>query len=150
MKNFKNILVTTDFSPDSHAALNEAVALAERFGSTVYLLHAVDRIEACAVDYCLSEGQVEATKEKLLREARQKLEEEIKPYSGRKGITIAADLRYGHTYDEILKEEAEKHIDLLVIGAHSKKTLWQRVRRHLTDRLTNFSYSDVLVVRHAM
>ncbi len=149
MKNFKNILVTTDFSPDSHAALNEAVALAERFGSTVYVLHAVDKIEACAVDYCLSEGQVAATKEKLLREARQKLDEEIRPYRDRKGISIIADLRYGHTYDEIISEETEKHIDLLVIGAHPVKTFRQRLVRHLSDRLVRYSPSKILVVRHA-
>lgn len=149
MRNINKILVATDFSPDSRTALDEAVALGEKFKSTVYVLHAVDTIQECAVDYCLTDGQIEATKGKLLGEAKRKLDEELARYKNRKDVALVADLRYGHTYDEILKEESEKHIDLLVVGPHPKKTVWQRLSRHLVDRLANNSTCDTLVVRHA-
>ena len=57
MNTIKNILVATDFSAASQTALDEAVELAEKLKATVYVLHAVDKIEECAVDYCLSEEQ---------------------------------------------------------------------------------------------
>jgi nucleotide-binding universal stress UspA family protein len=135
MKKIKNILVATDFSPASREALDHAVALAEKLKASVYVLHAVDKIEQCAVDYCLSEEQIEAEKNKLLREARRSLNSEIGRYKGRTGIAIKADLRYGRALDEILREEAEKNIDLLVIGPHDKNTLWRRMTSRLSDRL---------------
>ncbi len=150
MNTIKNILVATDFSAASQAALNEAVALAERLKATVYVLHAVDKIEECAVDYCLSEEQVEGEKNKLINEARLKLDSEKNRFRNNKDVSILSDVRYGKTIDEILKEESEKEINLLVIGPHARKTLWQKMRSHLTEKLTERSLCDTLVVHPAV
>ncbi|MDR5726903.1 MAG: universal stress protein, partial [Terriglobia bacterium] len=37
----KKILVPIDFSPSSHAALDAATELAQRFGSEIFLLHVI-------------------------------------------------------------------------------------------------------------
>ncbi len=55
----KNILVPTDFSQYSDKAFKEAVILAEKFKSKIYLLHVYDEgIQQCVVDYCLPVEQV--------------------------------------------------------------------------------------------
>lgn len=150
MNTIKNILVATDFSAASQAALNDAVALAERLKATVYVLHAVDKIEECAVDYCLSEEQIEGEKNKLINEARLKLDNEINRFRDNKSVSILSDIRYGKTIDEIVKEESEKEINLLVIGQHARKTLWQKMKSHLTEKLTERSLCDTLVVHPAV
>ncbi len=150
MNTIKNILVATDFSAASQAALNEAVSLAERLKATVYVLHAVNKIEECAVDYCLSEEQIVGEKNKLINEARLKLDNEKNRFRNNKGVSILSDIRYGKTIDEILKEEREKEINLLVIGPHARKTLWQKMRSHLTEKLTERSLCDTLVVHPAV
>ncbi len=149
MKQFKNILVATDFSQDSRAALDEAVLMAEKFKAKVYVLHAVDKIQAYGPDYFPSMEEIESVKSRLLSEARKKLEREVKRVNGKRGVAIIPDLRYGRAYDEILHEESEKNIDLLVMGTHAKNTLWQKLSRHLSDKLARQSICDTLIVRHS-
>jgi nucleotide-binding universal stress UspA family protein len=150
MKSNMNILVATDFSQDSRKALDEAVQLARRLNSTIFLMHAVDAVEQCAVDYCLSYEDVEATKNKLIQDAKVKLDGEIRRFAHEKDISIVPEVRYGHTYDEIIKEESEKNIDLLVIGQHDRKSLWKRLASHLSTRLASNPMRDTLVIPHAV
>ncbi|MBK7550265.1 MAG: universal stress protein [Syntrophaceae bacterium] len=49
----KSILVPTDFSEHSDRAVRQAVDIAEQHNSKIYLLHVVDRLQQCAIDYCI-------------------------------------------------------------------------------------------------
>lgn len=150
MNTIKNILVVTDFTEASRKALDEAVALAEQMKSTVHVLHIVEKIEECAVDYCLSEEQIAGEKSKLIDEARGRLDAEINRLKNTRGVNVVSDIRYGRTIDEILREEREKNINLLVIGPHPRKTAWQRFRTHLSEKLMERSSCDTLVVHPAL
>jgi nucleotide-binding universal stress UspA family protein len=143
-----NILVATDFSGDSGKALDEGVKLARRLNAIIFLMHAIDAIDQCSVDYCLNFEDVEATKEKLIREAREKLDEEIMRVDAR-DISIIPEVRYGRTYEEIIKDESEKYIDLLVVGQHGRRSFWNRMATHLSTRLVKNPARDILVVHHA-
>lgn len=146
MKTIKKILVPTDFSKDSQAALDEAVFLAEKINAEVYLLHSVDRIADCVADYCFDETSVEAAKVRSLDDARRKLDREIGRYGS--GVSIIPDVRYGGAYDEITRAESEKGIDLLIIGPHIRRNFWQKITTHLSDRLERNPIVDTLVVHH--
>jgi universal stress protein A len=150
MNTLKNILVATDFSAASRYALDEAVELARKLKAVIYVVHAVDTIKDCAVDACLSEAQIAGEKKKLIDEARRNLDTEIGRFRNRKDVVIKSDVRYGITLDEILQEEREKNIDLLVISPHDRKSLWQRIRSHLSEKLMIRSSCDTLVVHHAV
>jgi nucleotide-binding universal stress UspA family protein len=150
MKTIRKIMVATDFSKDSQSALDEAVVLAEKLNAEVYLLHAVDKITDCVADYCLSEDQSEGAKSNALGNARRNMDREIGRFADRKGVSIKADLRYGRTYEEIVKAESEKNIDLLVIGPHARKTAWQRFTTHLSDKIERNPSVDTLVVHGAV
>ncbi len=149
MKTLKNILVATDFSPDSKIALDEAVDLAKKFKSNIYVLHAIERIQECVADFCLSSEQVEGTKNGMVNEAQKELRNEMRRFQNLKGIKMIPEVKYGRSYDEILNELSEKQIDLLVIGPHAKKSFWQRISTHLSDKLMRNSLSDTLIVHHA-
>ncbi|HEX9157287.1 MAG TPA: universal stress protein, partial [Syntrophales bacterium] len=49
----KAILVPTDFSEYSDRAIKEAVDIAAQNNSKIYLLHVVDKLQQCAIDYCI-------------------------------------------------------------------------------------------------
>jgi nucleotide-binding universal stress UspA family protein len=150
MNSKMNILVATDFSQDSRKALDEAVQLARRLNSTIFLMHAINEVEQCAVDYCLSFEDVEATKNRLIQEAKIKLDGEVKRYAGERNVSIVPEVRYGHTYEEIVREESERNIDLLVVGQHDRKSLWKKMASHLSTRLANNPSRDTLVIPHAV
>ncbi len=149
MKTIRKILVATDFSGDSRAALDEAVNLAEKLNAEVYLFHAVDRIVDCAADYCLETDKVEGVKNDLVRSARERLDHEIRRFTERSSVKITPELRYGNTYEEILKAEKEKGVDLFVMGPHSRKSAWARFRTHLSDRIEKNLAIDTLLVHGA-
>src|SRR5260370_35466085 len=71
---FSSIVVPTDFSPRSEAAVNHAVELARRLGAQVTLLHLVP--EPTAFDYTM--GGIPAEEwEQAREEAKKKLDQEL-------------------------------------------------------------------------
>jgi nucleotide-binding universal stress UspA family protein len=57
--------VATDFTDESDAALREAFDIGKKFQASVRLLHLIDDIRQCAIDYCLSESEILAEKNKI-------------------------------------------------------------------------------------
>lgn len=147
MKAIKNILVTTDFSSDSDFAIEEAAWLAKKFHSKLYILDVVDRIEECTADYCIPYEVIKGEKDRLMKEARKKMTKKVAEMETRFQIKAVADVRYGDAYDEIMKEEAEKHIDLVVIAPHERRTIGGKLFSHLSDKVAKNSPCDTLLVK---
>ncbi len=147
MKSIKNILVATDFSSDSDFAVEEAAWLAKKFHSKLYMLDVVDRIEEGTGDYVLPYEVVEGEKMKLMKEARKRMAKKVAEMESKFQIKAVADIRYGDAYAEIMKEEEEKHIDLLVIAPHERKTFGGKLFSHLADKIAKNSPCDTLLVK---
>lgn len=141
------MLVTTDFTPESDAALREAVGIGEQFRSTVYLLNVIPTIEQCAVDYCLSEPEMIAEKNKLREEAELKMDEMIRRIAPDAVVQVVKEVRFGDTIDEILGFEHEHSIDLVVASPHRPKRRWFRDTHHLMKDLVDKSICETMVVR---
>jgi nucleotide-binding universal stress UspA family protein len=69
----KNILVPTDFSSSSDKALKRAVDIALQHKSKIYVLHVIDEIMQCAVDYCLDISVVKQVEKQSVKFAEEKL-----------------------------------------------------------------------------
>lgn len=147
MKTIKNILVATDFSKESDIAVEEAAWLAKKFHSTLYMLDVVDRIEECTADYCMPYEVLISEKEKLMKDAKKRLMKKVVEMETRFQIKAIADVRYGDIYDEIMKEETDKNIDLVVVAPHERKSIGGRLFSHLTDKIVKNSHCDTLLVR---
>src|SRR5262245_57605812 len=108
----KNILVATDFSPPSEAAVRMAFALAVKTEATVHVLH---------VFTLQDKTESEALTEHAARAAeRRKLDAiaDAQRGSGRLGDVLWSD---GDPAVEILNAAQAKGADLLVIGASGRK-----------------------------
>jgi len=147
MKSIKNILVTTDFSTDSDTAVEEAAWLAKKFHSKLYMIDVVDRIEECTGDYCMPYEIVQGEREKLFKDARKRMAKKVAEMESKFQIKAVADIRYGDAYDEIMKEELERHIDLIVLAPHERKTIGGKLFSHLSDKLAKNSPCDTLLVK---
>ena len=84
----KNILVPTDFSEYSDKALKKAVDIALQHKSKIYVLHVVDEVMQCAVDYCLDITLVKQIEKQSLKFAKEKLQKEVDELAQSKGIQI--------------------------------------------------------------
>ncbi|MGO9136183.1 MAG: universal stress protein [Syntrophales bacterium] len=142
----KKILVPTDFSEYSDRALKQAVDIASEHNSKIYLLHVVDEIMQCAVDYCLDAAVVDQVEKQSMAFAEEKLKKEVKMISAGKDLQIISDVKKGYTYETILKEQKDNGIDLIVIASHGKKGLIKHLGS-VADKVLREAKCPVLLVK---
>ena len=147
MKSPERILVPTDFSTFADRAVEQAAALARQFNSELYLLHVVQDIQQCVVDYCLTEELVLQYRTQSIDGSKAKLQEEIEKHVGGKDLKVVADVRIGTPYEEILKEEQEKKIDLIVIATHGKTGILHNLMGSVAERVSRSAKSPVMLVK---
>lgn len=142
----KNILVPTDFTESSDKALKQAVDIAAEHKSKIYVLHVVDAVVQCAVDYCLDYSLVDQIEKQSMKYAEEKLDKEIKAVSSTSGLEIVSDVQKGDTLDTILKEQKDKDIGLIVIGAHGKGGLVHHLGS-IADKVVRSAQCPVMLVK---
>ena len=118
MQQAARILVPTDFSPDSDRALQEALDIAKPNNAKVFLLHVIGKHIQQSVDvYSIDYRVVQDMENQIRNTAIEKMDKQLAKFPQTKGIEIAADIRNGVAYEEILKEQEEKNIDLIVMAS---------------------------------
>jgi len=145
----KKILVPTDFSPYADNALKQAIDIAKQNESKIYLFHVIDDgFQQCAVDYCLNEGDVQRIYKDSIKNAMDKLQQEAKKITdNQSGIEIIFDTVRGIPYEEILKEQEAKGIDLIVIASHGKTGILKNLLGGVVDKVMKRAKCQVLLVR---
>ena len=144
----RKILVPTDFSEYSDKALAQAVDIARKYNSKIYLLHVIDQgVQQCVVDYCLEDEVVKQIEKEGLNTSQEKLKKELTKLSGVKGLDVEYDVKQGVPYDVIIKEQREKEIDLIVIASHGKTGLMKYFMGSVAERVLRDAKSPVLLIR---
>lgn len=112
------ILVPTDFSPDSDKALKQALDIAKQNNAKVFVLHVIGKHIQQSVDvYSIDYRVVEDMEAQIKNTAIEKMEKQLSKFPQAKEIEITANYRNGVAYEEILKEQEEKNIDLIVLAS---------------------------------
>jgi nucleotide-binding universal stress UspA family protein len=145
----KNILVPTDFSVYADNALKQAIDIAKRNKSKIILFHVIDDgFQQCSVDYCIDEGSVQKILKESMKNAQDKLQQEVKKIAdSNSGIDIICDAKRGIPYEEILKEQEEKNSDLIVIASHGKTGILKNLMGSVVDKITKRAKCPVLLIR---
>ena len=112
------ILVPTDFSPDSDKALKQALDIAKQNNAKVFLLHVIGKHIQQSVDvYSIDYRVVQDMENQIKNSAIEKMEKQLARFPQTKEIETASNIRNGVAYEEILKEQEEKNIDLIVLAS---------------------------------
>ena len=145
----KKILVPTDFSVYADNALRQAIDIARQNKSKIYLFHVIDDgFQQCAIDYCLDEGAVQKIYKDSIKNATDKMQQEAKKITeDQSGIEIVFDTVRGIPYEEILKEQEAKGIDLIVIASHGKIGILKNLLGGVVDKVMKRAKCQVLLVR---
>jgi len=146
----KKILVPTDFSIYADNALRQAVDIARQNNAKIYLFHVIDDgFQQCAVDYCIDEGAVQRIYQDSIKKAGEKLLQEAKKITDSDdGIDIIYDTVRGIPYEEILKEQEAKSIDLIVMASHGKTGILKNLLGGVVDKVIKRAKCQVLLVRN--
>ena len=145
----KKILVPTDFSVYADNALKQAINIAKQNKAKIYLFHVIDDgFQQCAVDYCLDEGTVQKVLKDSIKNAKEKLQQEAKKITdSNSSMEIVYDTKRGIPYEEILKEQEEKGIDLIVISSHGKTGILKNLMGGVVDKVIKRAKCQILLVR---
>jgi len=134
----QNILIGTDFSPWSEAALRCAAALAKRFQARLFVVHAIaDSMYANVPPELLAEA-----KTRTIADARRKLEEISSRFSGLQTQII---LEQGPPSEVLLRLAEAKSIELLVVGTQGHASIKRFLLGSVAEKLARQSRCPVLV-----
>ncbi len=142
------ILVPTDFSDYSAKALERAVDIAKQNGAELVLFHVIDPdIQACSVDYCLKEEEVERLEKNMLEGAQNRLRDEAAKLSLPSEVKISTEIRQGTVYEEILKFEELNRVDLIVIASHGRSAIAKYFLGSVSSNVLKGAKCEVLLVK---
>jgi nucleotide-binding universal stress UspA family protein len=141
----ERILVATDFSECSEAAVEQGRALAGAFDASLHLLHIVTAPlhEAWA---CYAPGaEFLTTVRDLEGEALERLQQLTNSEERRSGRVVEATA-WGDPSDEILKYAREHQVDLIVCGTHGRSGWDHMVMGSVAELLVRLAPCPVLTV----
>lgn len=143
----KAILVPTDFSEYSDKALQEAIDIAQKFNAKITLLHVVELVIHCTVDYCLDPQTITQVESESILASKKMIQDQINKFAKDKAVEIIPDIRKGAPYEEILKAQEEKMIDLIVIASHGQTGIKRFLVGSVAEKVLRHSKGPVLLVK---
>ena len=143
----RQILVPTDFSKYADKALQAALDVAKQHNAKIHLLHVIDVIQQCAVDYCIDIQTVKELEKQTIAKAKKMLQEEIDKNPASKSVEVILDVQKGTPYEVILQEQKKKNIDLVVIASHGKTGLLHHLMGSIAEKVTKGATCPVLLIR---
>ena len=139
----KKILVPIDFSKVSKDALPWAVLLARQFGSTLTLLHVVEKFP---IDYTLADRGLD-----LIGRAEEQAAGDLKAMASSlarsSGVDVSTHVRGGSPYDQICDAAKTMGADLIVLTTHGYTGLKHVWLGSTAERVVRHAPCPVLAVR---
>ena len=144
----KKILVPTDFSKFSDEALKQAFDIAKKYKAKLYLLHVIDVIQQCAVDYCMDQQTLDSLEKQTIKASEDMIQKQMKKVAKSTDVEIVSDVKKGTPYEEILKEQQAKKIDLIVIASHGHTGLMGHLIGSVAEKVARGAKCPVILVKN--
>ena len=144
MKIIKSILVPTDFSDLSLAAMEYAKSFSIIFNTRIYMIHVVDNVPTLAFH------TVDINSETALKNAIDKASIDLNEFMNTKfpqEHNIVLVVRRGEVYSEIIKFGQEEKIDLIVMATHGRTGLAHVFLGSVAEKVVRHSAVPVLTVK---
>jgi nucleotide-binding universal stress UspA family protein len=145
MIKLKTILVPTDFSECSEAAVKYGLELARAFDAKLHLLHVVE--DPYTMPWA-AEGlgrTIDEWVEQSQSECRKRLLESV-PEGDRGRVVVACPIT--SPCDEIIGYATDENVDLIVMGTHGRGFVAHVLLGSVVERVIRRAPCPVLSVRH--
>ncbi len=135
----RSILLATDFSPACEKPLRHAVAIAGHFHAKLYLMHVVSSLGLTLVGPDAVAAAVE-----LARDEARRVEQKLATNDAISRIDCHVIVCEGDIWEEMGSIIEQEHIDLVVVGTHSRKGLSKLVLGSVAEQI--FRHASCLVL----
>jgi len=150
----KRILVPTDFSSGSRAALEHAADLAERFGATVVALHVWQPPPLMRGDDAMAIGgePYQTLAQMAVKRAGAEMDAFLAPLIEHEGLWFRRQVAMGDPADCILEVAGDGNFDLIVMGTHGRTGIKRMVLGSVCEKVSRRATCPVLTIRdrHAL
>ena len=141
----RKIVVPTDFSPRSDAAVDYAVALATALGAPVHLVHVVEE-PFLGGEWEMYIRNPQEIRDQLDADARARLAAtagQLETMS----IPVSTGIRHGSAFEGIVHEAKAVSADLIVMGTHGRRGVSHLMLGSVAERVIRGAHCPVLTVR---
>jgi len=146
-RGFARILVPTDFSPPSDAALATAKALAAQFGAAIHVMYVLHDPYATAAYASDVYGYLPpGLKESWHREAQRHLDALLAP-ADQGPFRVTSDVVFGSPAKGIVDYARDHAINLIVMGTHGRGGVAHLLLGSVAERVVRTAECPVLTVR---
>jgi nucleotide-binding universal stress UspA family protein len=148
----KKVLIALDYYPSAQKVAEAGFSLAKTMGANVILLHVIpDATYYSALEYSRVEGFMgfsDAEASHLfdggLKKAMKYFLEKLKHNLGDE--TIKTLVKEGDFANSILKTTTDLHVDIIVMGSHSRKWLEKIVMGSVTEKVLNHTSKPLFII----
>jgi nucleotide-binding universal stress UspA family protein len=140
------VLVPTDFSEKSRAALAYGVAFVEQYQASLHLLHVVEAIVAD-----LTPPWQLTAREELERAIESNAWEDLRGLlssDDQRRLRVELALEWGVPFVEIVRYARAKAIDLIAMGTHGRSGVAHALIGSVAENVVRSAPCPVLTVRH--
>ena len=146
MPTIKRILLATDFSEASDAALAYALSCADAFGASVHVLHVLEDLAAHAWTTEVYVAALPGVHEEMARQAQERLDAILSPEQRAKYRAVVS-LRTGSPFVEIVRYARDEEMDLVVLGTHGRGAIAHMLLGSVAERVVRKAHCPVMTVR---
>ena len=140
---FDRILVPTDFSPPSEAALECAKAIARRFGGSVHLFHVLEELSSGVVGSEIVVMERSTARHGRIMDTKHRLMHRLTP-SEREELRATYEVVFGTPAETIVNFAADNGFDLIVMGTHGRTGLAHMFVGSVAERVVRTAHCPVL------
>ena len=140
----KNILVGIDFKENTQNLIDQAIVLAEKFQSKIWLLHAVAP-EPDFVGYGVGPQSIRDFRADELKNENKMLSQYVDEIKEQK-IEAEAMFLMGATTDVLLDTAVKLNVDLVVVGHHQHGFMYKIIFGDTAEEVVKKANIPVLIV----
>jgi universal stress protein A len=146
MLEIRSILAPTDFSPHAKAAVRYAVALAERFGATLHLIHVLNPVMPVLPDGMIGTALPPDYYRDMEADSHEALQRSLDPSWG-SAPSVTQAVLWGDSVGQIINYATEHQISMIVIATHGRTGLSHALLGSVAERIVREAPCPVLTVR---
>ena len=141
----KKIVLPTDFSEPSYAAIEPALELAEHFSARIFVVHVVAPVPIIPGTTAPPAVDIPEMLNEIKRSSEKAIEELIKERLT--GVEAGYYVVQGKPAEEIISVAAKESADLIVISTHGESGLQRLVAGSVAEKVARLADCPVLTVR---
>ncbi len=139
----KNVLLATDFSSNSRAALPYATAICRHFGSTLHVAHVFSETSLLLMSEGVDLAGMGTLYQDAQADATNHLQEMVAPL---KDIPHRIHVRHGNVWENLAGIVEENEIDLIVVGTRGRTGLGKILMGSVAEDILRHAPCPVLTI----